>query len=74
MMLKPIIHTRKGDRVAIQCLGCSHEENCQLQELGCVEGVVGEVISNHSRIILKIGDTRLAIGENLAKSILISSQ
>lgn len=73
-MLKPINSTKKGERVAIKCLGCSHEDNCQLQALGCIEGVIGEIMSNHSRIIIKIGDTRLAIGENLAKSILISPQ
>lgn len=74
MMLKPINSTKKGERVAIQCLGCSREDSCQLQALGCVEGVIGEVLSNHSRVILKIGETRLAISENLAKSILISPQ
>lgn len=73
-MMKPITNTRKGERIAIQCLGCTREETCQLQELGCVEGVCGEVISNHTRVILQIGNTRLAISENLAKSILVSSE
>ncbi|MTI86829.1 MAG: ferrous iron transport protein A [Balneolaceae bacterium] len=72
-MLKPIINTKKGEQFAIQCLGCSCEEACQLQQLGCVEGVTGKVISNYSRVILEIGNTRLAISKDLAKSILVTT-
>jgi len=72
MKLKPINSAKKGERVSIQCLCCGHEDNCQLQSLGCIEGAMGEILSSHSRVILKIGETRLAISENMAKSILIS--
>ncbi|WP_416221569.1 FeoA family protein [Rhodohalobacter sp.] len=74
MKLKPINSAKKGERVSIQCLRCGHEDNCQLQALGCIEGAMGEILSNHSRVILKIGETRLAISENMAKSILINPQ
>lgn len=74
MKLKPINTAKKGERVAIECLLCGHRDSCQLHDLGCIEGVMGEVLSNHSRVILKIGETRLAISEKMAKSILVSTQ
>lgn len=72
--MKPINSTKKGERIAIKCMQCSHEDTCLLQDLGCFEGVIGEVLSNNSRVILKIGDTRLAISESLANTILITPQ
>lgn len=72
-MLKPICNASKGERVFIECLGCSCEDACRLQELGCVEGANGEIVSNHSRVILKIGETKVAISEALARTILVNT-
>lgn len=73
-MMKPISNTKKGDRVHIRCLGCSCEDACQLKELGCIEGASGKIVSNYSRVIVQLGDTRLALSKELASSILVSSE
>lgn len=74
MMMHPLSTTKKGEKINIECLGCSCEEACRLRELGCVEGISGKIISNRSNIILQVGDTRLAINKNLARSILVHSK
>jgi Fe2+ transport system protein FeoA len=42
-----------------------------LQELGCVEGATGTVVSNQKNIILQVGECRLAITHPLAMNILV---
>ena len=73
-MLQPLSKTKEGERVVIRCLGCTCEEVCLLNELGCVEGLNGRIISNQTNIILQVGETRLAIHASLAHSILVSSE
>lgn len=71
-MLHPLSTTKAGEEVTIRCLTCTCEDTCRLNDLGCVEGIKGRIISNQSNIILQIGESRLAIHESLAKNILVS--
>ena len=57
----------------VQCLHCQGDDVCRLNELGCVEGACGTIISNQKNVIIKVGETRLAIDGNIAKSILVRS-
>lgn len=70
--MHPLNTTKAGEQINIQCLGCDCQNACRLRELGCVEGVKGKIISNNSNIVLQVGDTRLAISEKLARTILVS--
>lgn len=72
-MLTPLSNTKKGERISIKCLSCNCTEVCRLQDLGCVEGTNATVISNQEKVILQIGETRLAISGVLAKTILVSA-
>ncbi|MCA1802143.1 MAG: hypothetical protein LC662_06765 [Rhodothermaceae bacterium] len=73
-MLKPIRQANRGEYFTIYSLDCSNDEAFGLQQLGCFVGACGRLISGSSDIILQIGETRLAISERLAKTILIRSQ
>lgn len=68
----PLNTTKAGEKIDICCLGCDCEQACRLREMGCVEGVEGKIISNQSRVIVQLRDTRLAINSDLARSILVS--
>lgn len=70
--MHPLNTTKAGEQVNIQCLGCDCQDACRLRELGCMEGVKGKIISNNSNIVLQVGETRLAISEKLARTILVS--
>lgn len=71
-MMHPLNTSKEGEQVIVRCLACHGEDVCRLNELGCVEGANGRIISNQKRVILQVGESRLAITENLAKSILVS--
>jgi Fe2+ transport system protein FeoA len=73
-MLKPIRQAIRGEYFTIHSLACSSDEAFGLQQLGCFEGACGKVVAGSSNIILQIGETRLAISERLAKTIVIRSQ
>lgn len=68
----PLTVTRPGENVSICSLTCSLDEAKRLREMGCVEGIRAVIISNQSNVILQVGDTRLAINGNLARTILVS--
>ncbi|HKI45298.1 MAG TPA: FeoA family protein [Balneolales bacterium] len=68
----PLSTTIKGEEVHIECLGCGSDEACRLRELGCVEGVSGKILSKHHNVILQVGETRIAIGGDLAGSIIVT--
>lgn len=68
----PLHTTKAGEQIHIQCLGCNCQNACRLRELGCVEGVDGKIISNNSNVVLQVGDTRLAISQEIARTILVS--
>lgn len=72
--LFPLNTTKKGEEIDICCLSCDCDQACRLRELGCVEGVRGKIISNQSRVIVQVGETRLAINSDLARNILVSSK
>lgn len=71
-MIHPLNTTREGEEIVVRCLECNCDDICRLNELGCVEGASGRIISNQKNIILQVGETRLAIAKNLAKTILVS--
>lgn len=71
-MMHPLSKSKVGEEVVVQCLDCDCDDACRLNDLGCVEGANGRIISNQNSIILQVGETRLAIAEKLAKSILVS--
>ena len=70
--MHPLSNSKEGEEVVVQCMNCSCDDACRLNDLGCVEGIDGKIISNQKNIILQVGETRLAIAENLAKTILVS--
>ncbi len=70
-MILPLTTTKEGETVRVSCLNCRSEDTCRLQELGCVEGVSGVVISNKKNVIFQVGECRLAITAPLAKNILV---
>ena len=71
-MLHPLNTSKEGEQIIVRCLECHGEDVCRLNELGCVEGANARIISNQKSVILQVGESRLAIAENLAKSILVS--
>lgn len=71
-MLYPLINTKEGEEVIVRCLDCHCDDVCRLNELGCVEGVGGRIISNQNQVILQVGESRLAIAAPLARSILVA--
>lgn len=70
--MHPLNTSKEGEEVVVQCLDCNCDDVCRLNELGCIEGANGKILSNQKNVILQVGETRLAIGEDLAKSILVS--
>lgn len=70
--MHPLNHSKEGEEIVVRCLHCQGEDVCRLNELGCVEGASGKIISIQKSVILKLGETRLAIDGNIAKSILVS--
>lgn len=73
-MVHPLSIGKEGDEIVVKCLDCHCDDVCRLNELGCVEGAKGTIISNQKNIILQVGEARLAIAATLAKSILVSSR
>lgn len=70
--MRPLKKSKAGEKVCIQCLGCSCNEACRLREMGCVEGHRGTIISNQSNVVLQVGESRLAINGDLARTIFVS--
>jgi len=70
----PLNHSKAGEEVTVQCIDCDCEDVCRLSELGCIEGASGIIISNQNNVILKVGESRLAINNALAKSILVTER
>ncbi|MGB0347436.1 MAG: FeoA family protein [Balneolaceae bacterium] len=68
----PLNHSKAGEEVTVECIDCDCDDVCRLNELGCYEGASGIIISNHKNVILKVGESRLAIDNALAQSILVS--
>ena len=71
-MMHPLSNGKEGEEVVVKCLDCTCADVFRLNELGCVEGASGRIISNQANIILQVGETRLAIAKKLAKTILVS--
>ncbi len=70
--MHPLKNSKAGEKIHIRCLGCTCSQACRLREMGCVEGIRGKIISNQSNVVLQLGETRLAINGNLARTILVS--
>lgn len=72
-MMHPLNNSKEGENIVVRCFDCNCDDICRLNDLGCFEGANGKIISNQNNIILQVGETRLAIAKDLAKSILVSS-
>lgn len=70
--MHPLSNSKEGEEVVVRCLDCNCDDVCRLNELGCIEGANGKIISNQQNIILQVGETRLAIARKLAQTILVS--
>lgn len=70
----PLSRSKAGEEVTVECIDCDCENVCRLNELGCYEGASGTIISNQKNVILKVGESRLAIDNILAKSILVTAR
>ena len=70
--MHPLSNSKEGEQVVVRCLECNCEDVCRLNELGCVEGANGRIISNQKNVILEVGSTRLAIAFDIARSILVT--
>ena len=68
----PLILSKPGENVDICSLTCSSAEARRLREMGCIEGIRAVIISNQKNVILQVGDMRLAINGDLARTILVS--
>jgi Fe2+ transport system protein FeoA len=68
----PLTRSKEGEVITVRCIDCDCEDLGRLNELGCYEGASGTIISNQQNVILKVGESRLAIDNNLAQSILVS--
>ena len=68
----PLNRSKEGDEVTVRCIECDCDYLGRLTELGCYEGASGTIISNHNNVILKVGESRLAIDNTLAQSILVT--
>ena len=73
-MMHPLSNGKEGEEVIVRCLDCHCDDVCRLNELGCVEGAKGRIISNQKNVILQVGEARLAIAATLARTILVSPQ
>ena len=67
----PLTIAKPGEKVHICTLSCNMEDAKRLREMGCVEGICAAIVSNHSNVILQVGETKLAINGNLARTILV---
>lgn len=70
--MHPLSNSKEGEEVVVKCFDCHCDDICRLNELGCVEGASGRIISNQQNVILQVGESRLAIAAPLARSILVS--
>ena len=68
----PLNRSKEGEEVIVRCIDCDCEDLGRLNELGCYEGASGTIISNQKSVILKVGETRLAIDNTIAESILVT--
>lgn len=71
--MHPLNTIKAGDKVCVCALSCSAEDACRLRKIGCVEGFSGTVLSNHSNIIVQLGETRLGIHRSIAASIMVDT-
>ena len=69
-MLFPINQTKIGSTFRICQFGCSSECAQRLRQHGCCEGAKCKVLSKQKQLIVRIGETRLALDKSLANSIL----
>jgi Fe2+ transport system protein FeoA len=70
-IMKNINEFRKGDRIKILCMECGHSLQRRLTELGIFHGSDLEIIKNDnfSPVLVKIFDSRIALGQVEASKI-----
>ena len=69
-LVKMLSFFTKNDTVIVSKLCCSAERRLRLEAFGIFEGAsVSVLYSDHSKMIVKIGETRLAISKAIADEI-----
>lgn len=69
--LCPLNCVRAGVAVRIRELCASPEVACRLREMGLAEDQIVNVLGNHSHLICKVCNARLAISSPLAETIIV---
>lgn len=74
--MKTLADIREGQKVKISCLHCGHGMRHRLCSLGILEGQSIEIIKNENRgpIIIKVFDSKIAIGRGQAGRITVECQ
>jgi len=66
----PLIYARPDEEVIIRSIGGSPEERKRLSGLGFIAGCAATVVARvDGDVIVRIGETRIAISEQLAQLI-----
>ena len=70
-MKKNLIHFKKGEKVKIECVECGQNFRRRLCDLGLFDGTEVEIIKNdqHGPLILKIFDSKIALGRGEAEKV-----
>jgi Fe2+ transport system protein FeoA len=69
--LCPLNRVRAGTAVRVKELCASPELACRLREIGLGEEQIVKLLANHSNIICKVCNARLAISSPLAETIMV---
>lgn len=69
--LCPLSCVRAGVAVRIKELCASPEVACRLREMGLAEDQIVNLLANHSHVICKVCNARLAISSPLAETIIV---
>jgi len=69
--LKNLSEIKEGEKVKVNCLNCGHNLKHRLCSLGIYTGKDIEIIKNDKKgpIIVKVFDSKLAIGRGQAEKI-----
>lgn len=71
--MKNLNEFQKGDSVLVKKVDCGKEFNCRLTELGLFNGAEIEIIKNDNfgPLLIKILDSKIALGRNEANKIYV---
>ena len=69
--MKTLVDMKKGEKAKINCLNCGYGAKHRLCSLGVLQGQEVEIIKNDDKgpLIIKVFDSKLAIGRGQARKI-----